>query len=145
LTHRLSIALGLIVALIGAPSIAAASAATTYHVVYGPKDLGVWTTMSSATQKNGTYTLTSFDSSQGPGYPTLSFTRTMSASDQALFASLPKPNVKLVVTAMKNGKAVSVTTCSVANLFSDGTQGDPGTGTTNVTFACISVSTGKPA
>jgi hypothetical protein len=138
--HRFSIALGLMVAL-GTSALAATKAATTYHVVYGPKDLGVWTSMESVRQKNGTYTSTSFDSSQGPGYPTLSFTRTMSASDQGLFASLPPPNVKLTVTTLQNGKAVSVTTCAVSNLFNDGTTGDPGTGTTNVTFACISVST----
>ena len=142
--HHLSIAFCVgVFALASQASLAATKPATTYHVVYGGKDLGAWTTMTRAKQ-SGTYTSTTFDSSNGPGFQTLSFTRLMSAADQPMFAALPKPNVALVVTILQSGKAVSVTTCPTANAWSTGTTGDPGTGTANISFACMSISTGKP-
>jgi hypothetical protein len=145
LIRRLAIAFGItVLALTNATTFAAAAPLTAYHVVYGGKDLGTWTSMTIAKQK-GTYTSTTFDSSNGAGFQTISLARTMSAGDQPLFASLPKPNVQLVVTTLKAGKAVSVTTCPTANAWSTGTTGDPGTGTANISFACMSISTGKPA
>ncbi len=118
-----------------------AAVVITYHVVYGAKDMGTWTTMEKVQQKNGTYTSTTFDSSSGPGYPTITLTRPMSTTDTNLGASVPEPNVRLAVTTLKNGKSVSVMVCPTARVFNIGTTGDPGTGTTNVTFACMPAGT----
>jgi len=142
--QRFSFTLALVAALTIAPSLAATKPPSVYHVVYGTKDLGAWSTMKRSVH-GGTYTSTSFDSSGGPpGFPVVTLTRPMSATDTGLSSSLTASNVQLVVTTMQNGKPTSETTCPTAKVFNVGTTGDPGTGTTNITFACITVSGGAP-
>jgi len=117
----------------------------TYHVVYNTKDLGTWNTLAQAKSTAGTYDGTSFDSSNGPGFPTLVLTRPLSAADRSsLFGSLPPANGPLTITSLKDGKPAGVTSCQKTTVANFDSQGDPGTGTETITFACTAIANAKP-
>ena len=125
-----------------APALAQ-SHATTYHLVYGGKDLGEWTSMKQDRSPIGTYDGTNFDPTNGSGFARLQFIRKMTAPDRAsLWSSLPSGNNALVVTAMQGTKAVGVTSCKQAERDEFDASGDVGTADETLTFACAGVTSG---
>lgn len=139
--RRFSIALSTLVVLASAPSFAHTKAATTYHLVYGTKDVGTWNLLTVGRQKSGTYDGSTFDSTNGPGFPTVTLTRRSNAADlSGLFSSLSAVRGRLTVTTYTGAKATAVTTCPKAVLDSFGVPGNPRTTPETIVFACTSVS-----
>jgi len=137
--RRLSLAAGLLLVCATAFSPAGA-AAKTYHVMYGTVDLGTWSTLAVEKTKKGTYNPPAFDSETGPGYPTVSLTRPLTAANRlSLFPSPPASGEKTVVSTAGKGAA----TCATSFVANYGSTGDPGSGTQVITFACVAVTKGK--
>ncbi len=118
-----------------------AAQSTVYAVTYGTRDLGTWTTMTLGRNATGTYDGTTFDSSKGPGFATVTLTRALTAADRtALWPSLTERNVRLVVRQMRGAKLAGTIACSVATPSDSAANGDPGKGTYALTFACKAIS-----
>jgi hypothetical protein len=116
--RRLSISLGLAFVLLSASAPATTMSGTvSYHVAFGAQNLGTWNTMVLGKTKSGMYDGSAFDSSNGPGYPTITFTRALIAADgQGLYSSIKSgTDIVLVVQSRKNGKLVATTTCLKAS------------------------------
>jgi hypothetical protein len=137
------VVLAALAAAIAVPA-AASTGLTTYAITYGAHDLGTWNNMKMKVE-NGTYTATSFDSSAGgPGFKAIAFTRPfVAASDRDIFKNAQPPDVTLTVKAVKGGATVGTITCPTSRIYTFGTDGDPGNGTENIEFACLSISPGK--
>jgi hypothetical protein len=135
-----SVALVLAIALFSSPSSASPTTGMRYVVRYGTLMLGAWGHLMLGRSKAGMYDGKSFNLSTGPGYRTLTVSRALIAADKAhLFSSLGSGNVPLVVRSYKNNLPYRVLTCPKAYVSDFGTDGDPGTGTETLRFACTTV------
>jgi hypothetical protein len=136
----ISVALALAIAFFSSPSSASPTTGMRYVVRYGTLMLGAWGHLTLGKSKVGKYDGTSFDTGTGPGYRTLTVSRALIAADKAhLFASLNPGNVPLVVRSYKNNLPYRTLTCPKSYVSDFGTEGDPGTGTETLAFACTTV------
>jgi len=129
--------------LVFAMPIATWSAQTmTYSVKYGTVNLGAWNHYAAGKSKVGKYDGSAFDSSNGPGFPTVTLSRPSDAADlSGLFATLKPPNVPLTIQVRKKNVIVSTVTCEKAIPSDFG----PGSGTGKMSevlvFACNKIVT----
>lgn len=140
-----AIALGLLVVVPGVPLFARAGPSQVYQVTYGGRDLGAWSGVAQGKSTTGSYDGTSFESSGGPGFATVTLTRLLTAADrQSLWSSLPSGNGSLVVREMRGGATVSVMTCPKAMPDTFDASGNPGQATETLVFACTAIATANP-
>lgn len=138
------IALGLLLIL---PCTAALgqTGAPSYQVTFGAKNLGMWNTVKQGRSKIGMYDGVSFDSSTGPGFVTVTLSRTLTDADKkGLWVAIGGDSSRLVIRTMRGGTAVLVTTCAKAIRSTLEASGDPGHAMTTLAFACTTIATTKP-
>jgi len=126
----------------GVPLSAQPSEKVTFSVKYGTLNLGTWDSYASGWSKTGLYDGASFDSSDGPGFATVTLTRPANAADQkGLYHSLTPNHMRLVVEARKESVIVSTVTCEKALPADFEINGDLGSAPEVLTFACTKIST----
>jgi len=135
--RRFLTALALSAFVFGVPAAVQPSEKVTFSVKYGTLNLGTWDRFATGKSKVGIYDGSTFNSSDGPGFGTITLARRSNAADlKGLFATIKPPNVPLVVQARKKNVVVSTTTCEKAVPSDFGTNGAVGTAPEVLVFAC---------
>lgn len=139
--RQLAILVGLTL-MAGAPLSLQASQKVTFSVKYGTVNLGSWDHYAAGKSKAGQYDGASFDSSNGPGFATVTLARPANSVDEKnLFASLKPAHMRLVVQARKGSVVVSTVTCEKAMPSDFGVNGDPSKVPEVLVFACTKIVT----